>query len=291
MKLLFGYVKINKPELKIGDYEVYKGVYCSLCKELGHSFGILSRFTLSYDFTFLALIKMALTNECVKFEKSRCSFNPFHKCKCCGRENKSVKFSASVAIIMLYYKVKDNIDDSGFFKKILMYLLLPLVIIYFNKAKKLYPDIDEILFNAIEQQKKLEKEKCSSIDAAASPTANALGEIFAYGEQDEEQARVLKHLGFCIGRYVYIMDAVDDLPDDFKKGQYNTFIFSDKITSIDDVKEAREKASVIIDRTIVEAINTYGLLKLSRFHNILDNIVLEGMSKEKQRMLEKEVEL
>ncbi|MEG0979625.1 MAG: DUF5685 family protein [Oscillospiraceae bacterium] len=282
---MFGYVRINKPELKIGDYDVYKGVYCSLCKELGHSFGLFSKFTLSYDFTFLAILKMSINDKCNKFKKSRCNFNPFKKCNCCEKENESVNFSANVAIIMLYYKVKDNIDDGGFFKRALMYLILPIVALYHKKAKQNLPDINNIVSNAMEQQRKLEDDKCDSIDAAANPTSYALGEIFAYGETDEQQARVLKHFGYCIGRYVYIMDATDDLQDDLNEGQYNALILSNGLSTGDDVNPSREKAYGIIDRTISEIINTYELLNLLRYHNIIENIVYEGLNLEKEKLI------
>ena len=57
---MFGYIRIAKPELKVKEYEMYKAIYCSLCRELGRSYGFLSRLTLSYDFTFLALLNMSL---------------------------------------------------------------------------------------------------------------------------------------------------------------------------------------------------------------------------------------
>lgn len=70
---MFGYVRANKPEMKIKDYEQYKAVYCSLCRELGRSFGIVPRMTLSYDFTFLALLRLAVSKECTVFEKNAAS--------------------------------------------------------------------------------------------------------------------------------------------------------------------------------------------------------------------------
>ena len=73
---MFGYVKMWKPELKMAEYEQYQGVYCSLCKQLGRRYGLPARMTLSYDFTLLALLGMALTPDCPGFEKSRCSFHP-----------------------------------------------------------------------------------------------------------------------------------------------------------------------------------------------------------------------
>jgi len=287
--LVFGYVKVDKIELKIGDYEVYKGAYCSLCKEMGRSFGLLSRLTLSYDFAFLALLKMSVGNNCPQFKKSRCSFNPLHKCNCCEKDNESVEFSAYIAMIMLYYKVKDNIEDCGFLKRFLMYLILPIVVLYHNKAKKKYPQLDEIVANSMLHQSQLEKENCANIDVAANPTATALGEIFSFGEQDEQQSRVLKHLGYCIGRYVYIMDAIDDLQYDLNHGGYNTFVISKKLSIGDDITNVKLEASEIINRTISEIINTYELLKLVRFENIFDNVIYNGLNKEKKRILNKEV--
>ena len=73
---MFGYVTVYKPELKVKEYEAYKGIFCTLCKEMGKEYGILSRFLLSYDGTFYVIYKMGLSNEKVTAEKSRCTFNP-----------------------------------------------------------------------------------------------------------------------------------------------------------------------------------------------------------------------
>ena len=56
---MFGYVKIYKPELKVKHYEAYKGVYCSLCKTLKKEYGAFASLTLNYDFTLLALTRLA----------------------------------------------------------------------------------------------------------------------------------------------------------------------------------------------------------------------------------------
>ena len=68
---MFGYIRVDKSELKIKDYEMYKAVYCTLCRKLGRKYGILSRLTLSYDFTFLALLNMSLKNSCDMIERKR----------------------------------------------------------------------------------------------------------------------------------------------------------------------------------------------------------------------------
>ena len=57
---MLGYVRAYRPEMKFKDYDMYKGVYCSLCKSIGKRYGLLARLTLSYDFTFLAILRMAV---------------------------------------------------------------------------------------------------------------------------------------------------------------------------------------------------------------------------------------
>ena len=77
---MFGYIRISKPEMRIKEYEMYKAIYCSLCKELGRSYGIFARLTLSYDFTFLALLNMALKDNFCGTNRKKCTCNPFKKC-------------------------------------------------------------------------------------------------------------------------------------------------------------------------------------------------------------------
>ena len=80
---MFGYVRANKPELKVKELEMYKAVYCTLCKVMGKRYGRFSRFTLSYDFTFLALLNMSLSEKCSGIKKGHCVFNPLKKCNYC----------------------------------------------------------------------------------------------------------------------------------------------------------------------------------------------------------------
>ena len=77
---MFGYIRIGKPELKVKEYDMYKAVYCSLCRELGKEYGFFTRFTLSYDFTFLALLELSLREDFCGTHRKRCVCNPLKKC-------------------------------------------------------------------------------------------------------------------------------------------------------------------------------------------------------------------
>lgn len=110
---MFGYVRPFKPELKINEFDTYKGMYCGLCKQLGRDYGLLARMTLSYDFAFLAMLSMGTHGERVQFKRETCIAHPFTK-RPCMCANDDLSYVAACAMMMLYYKWKDNIADSGF---------------------------------------------------------------------------------------------------------------------------------------------------------------------------------
>ncbi len=263
---MFGYIRINKPEMKVKEYEMYKAVYCSLCRQLGRSYGFLSRLTLSYDFTFLALLDMSLKEGCAQIEKKRCAFNPLKKCNYC-KEADELSFASAAAMIMLYYKLKDNIADEKGIKKIGYYIALPFFSSARKKAKKQYPEVENIVYEYISEQDKLERENCLEIDRAADPTAKALAKIFMLCSDDDIQKRVLQRLGYCLGRYIYLLDAACDLEDDIKKNSYNV------LKGID----IKEKAVPQIYFCINEAGKAFELLDIKKFKTILGNIVYLGL--------------
>lgn len=277
---MFGYVRACKGELKIKEYETYKAVYCSLCKKLGHSYGILSRFTLSYDFTFLALLNMSLRDGCDGFVQKRCAFNPLKKCNYC-KDDKPLEMPAAAAMIMLYYKILDNIVDERGIKKIGYYLLKPIFSSVHKKAAKQYPDIESAVSEYIAAQNALEKAGCASIDEAADPTAKVMEKILALCSEDEMQKRVLRRMGYCLGRYIYLLDAAVDLDQDKKSGSYNVF----KNTDDEDI-ENRIKQQLYF--CINESAKAFELLDIRKYKHILGNIIYLGLEETFIKELNKE---
>ena len=85
-----------------------------------------------------------------------------------------------------------------------------------KKAKKRYPWIDEYVAEMMERQAVIEQDKRSSVDISADPTAQMLGKILAKDGNDETESRVLYEYGYNIGRWIYLMDAADDIEKDAK---------------------------------------------------------------------------
>ena len=273
MRRLFGFIRACKPELKMREYETYKAVYCSLCKKLGKSYGILSRFTLSYDFTFLALLNMSLSDDCVQFEQKRCAFNPLKKCNYC-RCDDALAMPSAAAMIMLYYKIADNIADEKGFKKLGYMILRPFFGSARKKAARRFPMLESIVSEYINTQALLEKDDCRDMDKAADPTAKALGEIFTLCSDDGVQKRVLYRLGYCMGRYIYLLDAACDLKDDIKKGSYNVLKNG---SEGDTSKYIKDRVEPQLYFCINEACKAFELLDIKKFKTILGNIIYLGL--------------
>ena len=282
---MFGYVKAYKPELRIKEFEFYKAVYCSLCRDLGKKYGLVSRFSLSYDFTFLSLLSMSLVGGCSPVERKRCVCNPLKKCNylCSGG---LPEMPTAAAQIMLFAKLNDNIADEGFFKGLGYRFLRLLSKKGYKKAAEKFPKVDEIFKEYITAQTALENKNETDIDLAAEPTAKMLSALFALCSPNGETL-ALERLGYSVGRWIYILDAAADLEKDIKKKRYNPFKSEVKETT--DLNQfLKERVTFSLNMCIGEAQNAFDLLNIERFKNILGNIIYVGLEESQKIVLDKE---
>jgi len=278
---LFGYLTVYKPELKFKEFEVYKAVYCSLCKNLKKNYGLFSSFALNYECTFLALMSMGVDKSCPHFEKCRCTFNPLKKCNRCVDGGNSLDFASAVTIILSYYKLLDAIKDNGFFKRITLYPLKSFLKRKFKKASEKYAEVNEFVCLYAKNQAQIEKENCKDIDKAANPTAVLLSSLFSLLDADKGK---LSRLGYCLGRWIYLMDAFDDIDDDAKKDNYNVFLSRFEGKNIDEISNY---AYGVLNFTLGETIDAFEEIKINRFNEILLNIIRDGMTQAQDNAIEK----
>ena len=284
---MFGYIRPFKPELKINEFDTYKAAYCGLCKQLGREYGEFSRMTLSFDFAFLAMLSFAVREEGCSFKRETCIAHPFKRRPCvCACDDLS--FVAACASAMLYYKWRDNIADSGFFKSLLFRLGIFPVKRGYKKAIRRYPLLDEIMKKTIARQQETEKIVPCTIDRASESSARALALIFEQLSEDETQKKVLHRFGFLLGRWVYLIDAVDDLESDRKKGGFNPFLLWAKTNAAaaeDPDKEIKKHAAELINVTHAEMMLAFELIELNRYQSILENILYLGLPSVKNQVL------
>lgn len=293
---MFGYIKADRSELKGKEYELYRAVYCSLCKTLGRDYSVLMRLFLSYDATFFALLCLSLSKECPAAKSGRCRFNPLKKCNYITNEEDTFHLAAGLSVLTAYYKIIDNIDDARWLQKIPYRILKTLFLRSFKKARRRYEDIDMVLKTMTDRQRAAEADENCTVDKAAHPTAQMLHDvcglipryILTETSADDEKARttrrVLSQFGYCLGRWVYLMDAADDMEKDRKRGGFNPLL----IMGIGE-SERKEKIEPMLNHSLSEALLSYGLLSKGRYDSIIMNVLTCAMPKEQNRVLEKTV--
>ena len=272
---MFGYVRINKMDLTFREFDYYKGYYCGLCKYLKENHGEVSRLSLNYDITFLIVILTALYKLDSDITYERCIANPLKKKM--RIVNEITEYAASMNILLSYYKLEDNLYDDNGIKDKLAYEL------YKGKLKKAYekyPQKTEYIKQQLGNLRELEKQESKSIDKVSNIFGNLMGEIFVYKKDEYEQN--LRNIGFNLGKYIYILDAYEDLEEDNKKGRYNPFI-----DYIDKKEELKNKVDRLISMSLGMATKNIEQLNLEFNKSIIDNIIYSGVYLRYKSILEK----
>ncbi len=230
---MFGYIRPQTAEMKVKEHELYKAVYCGLCRSLGKCTGCVSKLTLSYDFVFLALVRMTLSGESGKIERRRCAVHPMKK-RAMLEGADELDTAARLSALLTYHKLYDDIVDSKGLKKFGARMLVPAAS---GMKKKAELDVaDGFIAEKLAELSELERNGCDSVDRAAEPFGELMSYVCAFGyEKNSVEERIASEIGRHIGRFVYITDAVADLRDDMKTGSYNPFVhmYDDPVSQLD----------------------------------------------------------
>ena len=222
---MYGYVRPLIPELKVGEYERYRAVYCGLCRSMGRVTGQASRITLSYDMTFFAAVRMILEGTVPRFVPMRCPAHPLNR-RLTAEDNPSLRTAAALSAVLCREKNRDDRRDERGLSMLKAALRTPLTARMEWRALKsgLLPEgIGAELAECLERLCEAERTRCPSADETAGLFGDALALVFSAGLTGEaaEKARIL---GDGTGRFVYLCDAADDLPDDARRGRYNPLL-------------------------------------------------------------------
>lgn len=261
---MFGYVMVNKPELKIREFTRYKGFYCGLCHTLQRRHGRRGQLTLTYDMTFLVILLSSLYEPATREEKRRCIIHPAKKQYMLY--NKIQEYAADMNILLTYDHLKDNWEDE---RRISGYLGMRIFVGKKKKIEKQYPRQAEMIEKSLQALKELEKQNCQKLDAAARPFGELMSELFVW--QEDAFQNILRSFGFYLGKFIYIMDAWMDLEEDQKKGCYNPFLEKKDDVNLD------ERVREILDGTLRMAIAEFEKLPCEQDLPILRNILYEGV--------------
>lgn len=261
---MFGYVSVNKPELKVKEFERYQAYYCGLCKSLKKGHGRRGQLTLNYDMTFLTILLTGLYEPDTKEKMERCLVHPFHKHK--TQTNAYSDYAADMNIALTYYKFLDDWQDDRSKKA---WFGIRLYKKRFEKVKLSYPRQCEAIRNSIDKLTKYEKARSSRLDEVAGCFGTMMEEIFVYKPDEWEEH--LRKMGFFLGKYIYLLDAYEDLQKDQEKGRYNPYLELCKSTAYE--SECRE----ILTMMMAECAKEFEVLPIIEDAGLLKNIIYSGV--------------
>ena len=219
---MFGYVRPHNPELRMRDYECYRAYYCGLCRAMGKCTGQCSRLTLSYDFVFLAAVRCYLSGEEPEIKKIRCLPHPLKRRKCVVN-SRELDYCADASALLAYQKCRDDRMDERGFQKLGAAIAMIFLSAAYRKAKKRHPELDQKIADCLTQ---LHQYETSGTEPSADIPASIFGELMkdvCSEGLDGTNARLAAEIGQTLGRWIYLLDAADDLADDRKKNRFNPY--------------------------------------------------------------------
>lgn len=263
---MFGYININRAEMSEEDMKIYQSYYCGLCQILRKNSGIRGQMLLNYDMTFLIVLLSGLY-ELEDHEKEFvCAIHPGKKKL--ARVNEATQYAAKMNVILAYHNLEDDWrDDRAYAKRAISQIIRK----DYLKIVREYPRQAEALEKYMHRLINLEQTKETNLDLVAGITGEMLGEIFAWKE--DIWAEELRCLGFYLGKFIYLMDAYEDLEKDEKGGKYNPFLDLQK----ENPKDYETISKLILTSMMSECSKSFERLPILQHASIIRNILYSGV--------------
>lgn len=261
---MFGYIIINKGEMKFKEFDVYHSYYCGLCQALKEEYGMAGQISLSYDMTFLVMLLGSLYEPETRVWQTKCAAHPFEKHMV--RSNEFSPYGADMNLLFSYYKCRDDWADERkvtrlAYGKLLKKAYRSICARYGEKARR----IDNLLRELSQEEKRQNQD----IDHMAGIFGEVMGEIMAV--RDDEWKESLRAMGSYLGKFIYLMDAYEDIEEDIKKGSYNPLIKKF------DNPDFEEEMKTILTMIMSDCCREFEKLPVIENVEILRNILYSGI--------------
>ena len=271
--IVFGYVTPDKGGLTEAEFESFRSVYCGVCREIGKKASQVARMGLSYDITFLAMILSSALYEDTEIKEAGCLAHPIKK-RAFYANDIAVGYAAEVGVLLQYLKLADDWHDDRSIKALFGMLML-----YrgYRKVKRKHIKEYTAIKKRLDELSRLESELCGSVDMAADTFAGILEILFTPGlVKDDALRRTLAWLGYNLGRWIYIIDAYNDIESDRRSVSYNPLVISDH-TDPGDIE-------LSLTLTLGNIASAYELIGFKKNRELIGKMIYLGL-KEKQKTI------
>lgn len=270
---MFGYVRADTPYLYIKDDNLYKAAYCGVCKAIGKVCGMTARMGLSYDVTFFSVLLHNISGKDLTIEDSRCAAHCLGKKRPMAKTDEMTEALGAMNTVLAYLKYDDDVKDEKKGRGKRLWFRNG-----FLRAKKAFPQLTATLVNDFAAQRLAEENGgTDSVDRAADATANAMADVSDLLLKDKK-TNYTRNLFYALGKWIYLIDALDDYDKDRKSGSYNVFIRAfgakDGATLL---KENGREIDYIFNSLFYDIRENTAGIKFYFNRDLTDNILLRGL--------------
>ena len=273
---MFGYVTARKEELKMREFTKYRAYYCGLCKVLQERHGFRGQMTLTYDMTFLVMLLTSLYEVGTKGEEHRCIRHPMKKQPMLY--NEITEYAADMNVVLTYFHFVDDWKDE---KSKVALVGTHAFRKSYKKIEAMYPEKCRVIRKCLYLLEQAERQKETDIDKVSRYFGELMGELFVFRKDRWE--KILRRMGFFLGKFIYLLDAYDDLEKDKREGSYNVFATRQAQEDFDGFCEC------VITGVMAECTAAFEQLPCVEDVEILRNILYAGVwERFDKKQLEKE---
>lgn len=270
---MFGYVRPPLEILPQEEADRFRRAYCGLCHTLGERYGPAARMILNYDFTYLAIL-LSDPEEAAPCRR-RCVSSPV-RLRAYQPATAALELAADESVILAYWQLRDGVEDHGLWKGLGYRVSAAALRGGYRKAAAARPEFDGRVREQLAALSRLEGECCPSMDQAADTFAQLLAAAAA-GVEDPVRRRVLEQMLYHLGRWVYLIDAADDLQKDAVSGNYNPVALRYGLRDGKWDEESRRAFARTLDHSIHMIATAFELWDFGVWRPLLESTVYTGL--------------
>ena len=270
---MFGYVLPSRERLSGEEQAAFQAMYCGLCHALREEYGFAASLILNYDLTFLAVLLSPGETPAVRCR--RCAAHPC-KGRCAAEKTAALRKAAACSVILAYWQLRDGAADSGGLKGLKSRLAARFLRRAYRKAAADCPAFDEATRRQLAVLGELERSRCETLDEPADAFALLLAGV-AEELEDERQRRVYRQLLYHMGRWIYLVDAADDLKKDCESGNYNPLLLRYGLTEGKLTEETKAAFAATLDQSVRQMAAAFELWDFGCWTALLRSTFYEGL--------------
>ena len=277
---MFGYLDVNKNNIEDGQRGLWQAFMCGLCFSTKKLFGNLPRMFITNDVNFFNVLFHSALETDVEVQNSRCFSHPIKK-RTVAKPSELTDKLAVANVILTYLKLYDDVVDGGGVAKrtALRTFKKP-----YKKAQRLWAELDERLRASYEDLRKLERSDCASLDEVSHCFAT-LSQNFCKLVLAERTSEFAETLCYNLGKWIYLIDALDDAEKDLKRGNYNPFVAYYGVTNIQGLAARYDEISFLTYAVLNRIAQSFNDMNLYKYTCILKNVLFDSIREKNEQIL------